>query len=47
MAMENYMEWRKVTMTRRQANKAKSILDELVRTPPLPSSHFLSEREHS
>jgi hypothetical protein len=33
MAMENYMEWRKVTMTRRQANRAKSLLDELVPPP--------------
>ena len=30
------MEWRKVTMTRRQANKAKSILDDLVPPPVVP-----------
>jgi hypothetical protein len=30
MALENYMEWRKDTMTRRQANKAKNIVDDVV-----------------
>lgn len=34
VALENYMEWRKDTMTRRQANKAKGIVDEIVRLPP-------------
>ncbi|ELR16435.1 nucleotide exchange factor RasGEF, putative, partial [Acanthamoeba castellanii str. Neff] len=29
VALENYMEWRKDTMTRRQANKAKGIVDEI------------------
>jgi hypothetical protein len=37
VALENYMEWRKDTMTRRQANKAKGIVDEIVRLPRPPS----------